>query len=59
MSYTLPCLERLQMSFGGRFRLLNCHFCRSGEVAMFVDVTSFKHSGVAMAIIRKAGILLV
>ena len=36
-----------------------CSIVTSVEVAMFVDVTSFKRSGVAMAIVRKAGMLLV
>jgi len=36
-----------------------CSIVTFVEVAMFVDVTSFKHSGVAMAMFRTAGILLV
>jgi hypothetical protein len=36
-----------------------CSIVTSVEVAMFVDVTSTKHSGVAMTLVRKAGMLLV
>ena len=54
--HILPCLGRLeyQLEVASIWSIV-----ASVEVAMFVDAASVKHSGVAMAIVRKVGILLV